>query len=49
MHLQSLGDSFEIFYVEIYERKWYRKGLLIASHKESREEYLKRLCKETPL
>jgi hypothetical protein len=28
------------FYEEIYKRKWYRKGLLIALLEESRKEYL---------
>jgi hypothetical protein len=28
------------FYMEIYERKWYQKGLLIALLEESPEEYL---------
>ena len=28
------------FYEEIYERKWYRKGILIVLLEESREEYL---------
>jgi hypothetical protein len=27
-------------YKEIYEQKWYRKGLLFALLEESREEYL---------
>jgi hypothetical protein len=29
-----------ILYKEVYEQKWYRKGLLIALLEESREEYL---------
>jgi hypothetical protein len=37
------------FYEEIYERRWYQNGLLIAFLEESREEYLKCLCKQTPL
>jgi hypothetical protein len=28
------------FYKEVYEQKWYRKGLLIALLEDSREEYL---------
>jgi hypothetical protein len=28
------------FYKEIYKKKWYKKGLLIALLEESREEYL---------
>ncbi len=38
-----------IFYEEIYKRRWYQHGLLIALPEESREEYLKHLCKQTPL
>ncbi len=37
------------FYEEIYEQKLYRSGLLIAFLEESRKEYLKHLCKQTPL
>ena len=37
------------FYNEIIKRRWYRNRLLIMFLEESREEYLKRLCKQTPL
>jgi hypothetical protein len=37
------------FYEEIYEWRWYQNGLRIALPEESREEYLKRLYKQTPL
>jgi hypothetical protein len=37
------------FYKEIYKQKWYQNGLLIALPEESREEYLKHLCKQTLL
>ncbi len=37
------------FYKEIYKQRWYQNGLLIAFLEESREEYLKCLCKQTPL
>ncbi len=37
------------FYKEIYEQRWYQNWLLIAFLEESRKEYLKHLCKQTPL
>ncbi len=37
------------FYKEIYEQRWCQNGLLIALPEESHKEYLKRLCKQTPL
>ncbi len=37
------------FYKEIYEQRCYQNGLLIAFIEESRKEYLKHLCKQTPL
>ncbi len=37
------------FYEEIYKQRWYQNGLLTAFLEVSRKEYLKRLCKQTPL
>ncbi len=37
------------FYKEIYVQRWYQNGLLITFLEEPRNEYLKRLCKQTPL
>ncbi len=37
------------FYREIYEQRWYKNRLIIAFFEESCKEYLKHLCKQTPL
>ncbi len=45
-HIKTLTWN---FYKEIYEQRWYQNRLLIALPEESCEEYLKQLCKQTPL